>query len=800
MNAPAREHSGAGLRRAGLVGVLIAACARVVASHDPLPGWGLDPVSAAAPLDGIGPAGDMLLAAISFAGLACVLAGAARAGEKVPGLALLLGALGLVPIVYHGWIGADRSVENMHIGAVWAGAIAGGLAALVACRHPGERALAAAACAAVAGPLFFRAALQVYSEHPVLVEDFKNRREEILSGHGWSPDSAMARSYERRLSQPDASAWFSMSNVYASVLAGCLAVFAAGVVAGVRSRLWFTGSRQDRYRMAGLVLGLVLSGGGLVLAIPAGGSPSKGALAAALLGIALVAASLLRSKLPGRVTKLARGEVIGVGVVLVALAAVLLRGIAGERIGELSLLFRWYYIQAAGRIFGEHPMWGVGPADFQGAYLLAKNPLNPEEVASPHSVLFEYASTLGALGLSWCALLLGGAALAGRNLLRAREGREPEPKPAPRPADYALLLAVVAPCAAISFATEALPLARSVGDAFGLLVFDGLVKAAAWTLLWVGLAAALLGLARSRLLLVGLSAGALAVLAHSQIELTATDVGAAAWAMVLLGAAAAPAGPEPGRGRASILGAGLAGLCTLGAVAAVVPVWGWQSVLRTTSQSVAETTLLEQRYVAIARGESPEEPRLLVQDLGEALGRPVSPTPEGVASALTELRRDRIGRAADSIEELARDPRVPSREVAHSAVRLRATLAAMARDGDTREPLLAATALAEWASRRWPRDSRTLRDLAQMRGALAEAGLGEADGDLEPLRKAAQLDPYSPDLAFRLATRLAELGRPDEAAEWAANALRNHECRRLDPVAGLSEGQLRRVRELLGVP
>ncbi|HZW10957.1 MAG TPA: O-antigen ligase family protein [Phycisphaerales bacterium] len=802
MNAPARGHAGSALRRTGLVCILVAACARVVASHDPLPGWGLDPVSAAAPLDGIGPAGDMLLSVLSCIGLALVLAGAARAAEKIPTAALVLGALALPAIAYHGWLAPDRSVENAHIGTVWAGAIAGGLGALVACRRPAERALAAGVCAAIAGPLVFRAALQVYSEHPVLVEDFKIRREEILAGHGWSPGSAMARSYERRLSQPDASAWFAMANVYASVLAGCLAVFAGGVAEGVRSRLWFTGSRNDGWRMAGLLLGLVLSGGGLVLAVPAGGAPSKGAIAAAALGLALFALGAARTKLPRGLGPFARAEVIGVGVVAIALAAILLRGVLGERIGELSLLFRWYYAQAATRIVVEHPAWGVGPADFQAAYLLAKNPLNPEEVASPHSVMFEYLSTLGVFGASWCLLLLGMAALAGRSLARgdgppAREGEH-----GPGRGEYLCLLAVIAPCAAVSFATEGLPLARSVADAFALLAFDGLVKVAAWTLLWFGCAAALLGVARSRLLAAGLGAGALAVLAHSQIELTATDLGSAGWAMVLLGAAGASPGEHRATGRAAALGAGAAGLCALGAAAAFLPVRAWQAELRSAARSVAESTLLEQRYLALARGSTEESPAALVQDLSAAIGRPVPPTPEGAGAALAELRRDRIGAAGATLGGLAKRPAVPSRDVAHAAVRLLATEAAFAqRSGLPPEgPMRGAAELATWATERWPRDSRAWRDLAQVRVALAEAGLGDAGDDLEALRTASALDPYSPDLAYRLAVRSAALGRTADARDFAARAVRNHEYRRLDPLAGLSDVQLQTLRELLGVP
>ncbi|MBK7405412.1 MAG: hypothetical protein IPJ41_12465 [Phycisphaerales bacterium] len=184
--------------------------------------------------------------------MAMVLLGAARSRERVPLALLGLGALGLIPAAYHGWIGPDACVENARIGLVWAGALAGALSACVACRHEEERGLALAACVGLVGPMVFRAIIQVYSEHPQLVHDYRERRTEILASHGWAPDSAMARSYERRLSQPDASAWFAMSNVFASAMAGCTAAFAAGAWVAFRERLWATGDRRDAYRAIGL--------------------------------------------------------------------------------------------------------------------------------------------------------------------------------------------------------------------------------------------------------------------------------------------------------------------------------------------------------------------------------------------------------------------------------------------------------------------------------------------------------------------------------------------------------------------
>ncbi|MCC7388942.1 MAG: O-antigen ligase family protein [Phycisphaerales bacterium] len=822
------------LRRLGLACVLVSVCVRVLTTYDPLPGWSMDPFSSAAPQNGLGPAQSIMLSGLSLLGLALALAAAWRERERVPAALLTLAGLGLVPVAWHGWFGPGACVENQAVGLAWAGAIASALAASIACRHPAERALAVACCAGLAGPMVIRAAVQVYVEHPVLVEDFRANREALLASHGWSPESAMARSFERRLHQPDASAWFAMSNVYASVMAGCVAVFGAGCLDAVRARLWRTGERSDLYRALGLGLGLACSLGGLFLALPAGGSLPKGAAAAMVLGLGLLGLGVWHARLterelhepgsgvsfPARLASGARkaAPFFGPGLVVLALWAVGLRGLVGERVGELSLLFRFYYAQAALRIFGEFPVWGVGPDGFQAAYLLAKNPLNPEEVSSPHSVLLEYLSILGVLGAAWVGLVFGLASRAGASLLGG--GREVGPAPAPEapsaPAGRSpgrWFLAVVLLCIAASFRYEVLPFAQSAPDAFGLLLIDGATKLGAGGLLWLGLGAALLRVP-PRTLAVGVAAGALAVLTHAQIELIGTDPAACGWFFTLLGCAAsrplgevAERGPRPvGRLAPAFAGASCAVLAAAALVASV-PVRAWQAELRTTAVRAAEPTALGQRARDLGSGRSDETPAALVADLSALLGRPVAPTPEAFNAGLDELRLARAGEAAGRLDALARARATPSRSVADAAIGARiAHCALTARLGwDPAKEAGAVVELASWSTARWPGDSRLWRDRAQairLAGEVAPqlAEAGEDGADIDPLLMAARLDPLSPQLASQLSHRLAEAGRGPEAREWAGRALANHAWRRLDPLAGLSENQVRSLRELLGYP
>jgi len=821
-----------------LVLVLVGVCARVITTTDPLPGWGLDPLTTVAPLNGVGPALSMVLAALPLFGLGLVLLAARRAGEALPrgmGVVLALAGLGLPAVVWHGWLGPSACVENANTLSVWVAAIAGALAALVACRHAEDRGLVVACCAGLAGPLALRAGIQVFSEHPTLVDEFRHNREAFLASHGWVEGSAAARVFERRMMQPDASAWFAMSNVYASVMVGCAVMFGAGLVAAVRDRLWATGERPDLYRFFGVLAGTVMAVGGIVMAVPAGGAMPKGAVAALALGMGLLGAAAWSGRLPGVVRRglagLSSGRLgwwFGPGLIAAALAAVVARGLADERIGELSLLFRWFYLQAATGIFAGHPVWGVGPDGFQSAYLLAKNPLSPEEVSSPHSVLFDYVSMLGVFGVAWCGVVVALASRVGREWLAGlgaqnqSEGTEAGASVGGRGA-FVSLGVVIALSGLVALWRETLPTAAAVPEAYGLLLLDGVTKLVGFVLVWLGLGAALLTVSRRApgMVRAGLVAGGLAVLVHAQIELTGTDLSAAGWMFVVLGAGAAErgvaaagaeetevgAGARAGGSRGSLAGTLVAGVLGLAVVVASVPVWGWENGLRGAAVRAGAATRLAQRFEARGQGLTDESPEQLVAELSAMLGLEVEMSPEGVGRAVVSLRFGALTDAAEALERIARDPATPSRAATAAASRVRGALARAATDsgaggglGGAAEAVEAMVELARWGAKRWPGDSSAYRRLA---GALRLAQAAVPDGnltrpysDLAPLERAAELDPFSPELARELALRYRESGDGEAASRWATKALALHELSRLDPVAGLSDREVQMLREV----
>ena len=832
MTAPqaTAQERGPQLRRAGLALALFSALARLVTTTDNHPGWSLDPLTSPAPQNGMGPAFSLLLAVLPVVGLGLVLIAAQRNRERVPAWTLLLGALALPAIVYHAALGPTASIDNITQLSAWVSATAAGLAAILACRHRAERALTIAACVGVAGPLACRALFQVYVEHPTLVDEFRADRAGFLASHGWTEGSTSALIFERRLSQPDASAWLAMSNVYASIMVGCAVVALSTLAGGIRDRLWTTGERPDLYQFIGLIGAVACSLGGFLIALPAGGSLPKGAAAALLLGMGVLTLYLtlrgtLTLRLPGRLFEFSRDAAtsrwFGPALIALTLTMVLVRGLLGESIGELSILFRWFYLQASVDIFAGHPLWGIGPADFQNAYLLAKNPISPEEVASPHSVFFEYLSMLGVFGIPWVLLVGLLASRVGPNAIES-EASDTTSNTDVRPL-FRWLLLVIGGAAGCHALFELLPMVNAAPiGAESILLIDGLTKLFLYTLTWLGLSAALLVTAGRHpgLVRVGLAASAFALLAHAQIELTPTNTASCAWFFLMLGAAAS--GPQRENTllahRAPLIGVVGAGLVALAMLALVPPVLRWERAMRGTAEDVLTATRLRERAEAISlavsngtslEGDSPE--RFIADleaDYDRLTGLAVEQTPNGVADAIEDLRYLTLRSAAAVLDTLSRDRFLANPRLAHTAVGLHTRLAAInaaAPDGLTETASIGdALDLAQWAADRWPANPRALRDRAnverQVQSLAPGSDLVTAGFDLDSLHSVFDLDPYNPGLAATIALRSSELNRDAEARIWAETALRLHEARRLDPLSGLNDAQVQTLRELVGSP
>ncbi|MEO1583114.1 MAG: O-antigen ligase family protein [Planctomycetota bacterium] len=709
--------------------------ARTLGITEPMPGWDRTPLSGVSAITGIGPTlyvGLDALVVLFAAGLVL-----ARRGPLAwPGIAALVGSVLIV------WrtIWLDRGdIEPVPVSAAWASGCAAFSAGISLAGRPALRRFAVVSFLGVAVILLAKSAGQLAFEHPGVVATFDADPEGVLEARGYTPGSAAALQFERRLRQPDLTAWFGLSNVLAAYLVASTA--ALGLIVW-RARRRLTHPVVVVLAAAGIACGL-----GVVLT----GSKAGIAVLVALLAC-LVVAGLVPHRLRGIVT---------VGVWLVPVAAVVARGVTGLPEGELSLQFRWFYMQTAAEIAAADLPWGTGADGFRARYAVLKPPIAPESVTSSHHALLDWLAMLGLVGLpivavwSWTAWALG-ASVRLRSI-----------GPVIRLPDRSLILRMAGVLAVpVAFGayleaqatTPEIALTRLVGLALGIAV-----AVAAWSARAGSLAAAAAGLA---------------LLMHSQLDMVLFHPGSIPLAMFAVGLGASgacrSARSGPHRSTRAPVRRGVALVCLAGAAVGLgmlaASTWRWEAPLR---RAFAQ----EQRSVAISAS-------------FDATGSDAAGSNWAARAEFGEAVRLADEHLAEAARAAPRDPR--------------AWLALASLRGAAGAPLAEAFAAAEQAVQA-ERSPRTLGRQARLAERLASAdpSVGESrrteliDTARRLWREAAELDRHGPFFPALLARIESDQGDARSAARWAQEALRRDDNYRLDPLAGLPERERARCEELV---
>ncbi|MFM8641224.1 MAG: O-antigen ligase family protein, partial [Phycisphaerales bacterium] len=474
----------------------------------------VDPASDPFPFPGIAPSTGMAIDAVTvvLSAIAVVLTRALIDERAIAALAMA--ATGSAVAVLHAMSGGDQCWRGLQ----WIAAIMGATSIAVVLRALPEspartvRAVVVGILVASAVPILWRGVLQVLVEHPQTVEAYLANRAEFLAARGWAEGSSQALTYERRLMQAEATAWFGLSNVASSVI-GALAVVAGGAAIA----LW------TPRRLGAVLAGLVSAAAFLTVAL----TGSKGAIAATAIGVAF---AVLALRLPG-----APRWRIGVALLFLALpvAAVAARGMAGLSLGERSLLFRSQYADGALQVFGAHPLIGVGPSGFGDAYLRVRPALAPEEVQSAHAAWADWIASLGQGGIAWIALLMLLVAWG------AKAARTPDPQPAPVPAEELTRPRLAAALAVLAAAVVALVPEMHALDDHALLQR---VLAALFAAIFAGILVRTAFLP-GRALVAALGGAAVLLAVHAQVEMTLWWPGAVGWVACMIGAVAGGARP-----------------------------------------------------------------------------------------------------------------------------------------------------------------------------------------------------------------------------------------------------------------
>lgn len=669
------------------------------------------------------------------------------------------------------------SPEDLRIASAWTAGIFAAIAGSAIARHGRARALAAGVLLGVIALLALKGVMQVLVEHPQTIAMFDADPQGSLRARGFEPGSPQALIYERRLRQPEATGWIALSNVFATL------VGSAGIAFGVVA--WRTKGA------ARWIAGALALAAAVALAL----SGSKGGWAATAFGLGMVACGAL---LAGRLKRPSIAGALGLAAIAVPLAAVVARGLAGTAIGELSLLFRWFYMIGSARIIGSEPIFGVGPDGFQDAYARLKPAISPEDVASPHSVMLDYIATMGLGGWAWCVLLGVLAWRVGRSLAAG-----PEPQDAPtaglRLRLYVAAMAIVPVAFAALWLDRGAALPLVVGSAFaadpipmwalgvGLVVWGAAVAA------WIASAAAL-PVASERTVAIALAGAALAGLAHVQIEMTATQPSTAAWLLLLIGLAAPARQPER-RGRVAapvVLAFGL-----LGPTGSIGDQISRDVTLTRAAQRLAPIGAMRADLASAAADGSPagrQAMALLADRVSQRLGQRVPPRADAVAAGIARLSAVARLEAAGLLAPMAERG-----DEAVLRVRTRQVLAFFAETGD---PRLLPEPVAD-PDRAGAVGSETPTELiATANLHLARGEPGNITVAAALLARAAELRPHDLDLAMRL----ERLFREHEALlgpgwrAWGERALAIDGRLELDPLVRLTESERSGLRERLSEP
>jgi hypothetical protein len=772
------------LRWSGWWLVVVCVLTRCLVTLDPFPHWALDPGRVNLPITGLTPAASMSVDSVMLLGCGVAMAGEVMAGAAVLWLPMLLWALGCVGVAVQAFVMRAGSVDDARIGISWIAAFGAGLTAMHLCRDERVKRLTLAASIGIIAMLAAKGAIQVFHEHAMTVQRFRADREGFLASQGWTPDSASARNFERRLNQPEATGWFGLSNVYATfAAAGVVALLGCAGVAWREARV----RRRIPDGWAGLLtLGMLAAMGALILA------GSKGGYGAAALGLGVMTGLALLGRVPRiRGPRAARiGGIVAVTVIGAVIVGVAVRGIVGERVGELSLLFRSFYMHGALRAFAENPVFGVGPDGFKDAYMRLKPALSPEEVSSPHSVLFDLAARVGVFGVLWGGLWLRWVYGLGVTAVRTGEPAESAGNAGRGNARMEGWLVVLAAAAPVMVSTW---FERAMGSPEQALArVAGLAG-------WVGVSIALVALLRVSKVGHGVIAvAALVVAMHGQVEVTPLWDSSAAWVCLVLGAAGVSGGGVvmsgvQRRSTRSLLAPGI--LVAAAAAAAwlgVARASEWESVLQEGAERMHPMADIRARLGELGAGragESDSMPQLL-EDLARSADTQVPASAAEMDRAMALLAFKCATNAAPFLERASRlAPRHFATCETWVRVLMEGALAADAsgRPGDASRLAKEALVQAREFAQRRPTSS-SLGLVGNVESSLFSLTKEQShlDGAVSAWEAGARLDPHGLSLPLQVLRALVAADRREAAKVVARRLIDLDSLQRLDELKRLS--------------
>lgn len=813
---------------------------RCVSSYDPFPYWSGDPFLVQSPVLGLTPAfaiiTDTLCFASSTAVLVLCLTG--RTLQLCVTLAMLAATVGLAwqhfqPIPSDYW---DGIVLSRH----WLAGFTLAFATVAASRHATlRRAVMLLTTSTLVGIVLLVLAkgfAQIIFEHPQMMKAFRANKDAVIAAQGWEPNSPMARAYIRRLEQPEATGWFGLANIFATLCAaGFTTLLTLLALSWQNSQQSHRSDSQSTTNKATIFLAICTAGcaAGVYFA------GSKGGFAVAALGVILALFTLIARREPAHQQPTTRTLLqrvaawIGPALVAASLLAIIARGLIGERLTELSLLFRWFYMQGAAKIFAAHPL-GVGAAGFKDAYMIHKPALSPEDTSFAHGVLIDWIVALGPLGIlaviAWLLLLRN----ASKSLIANTKDQFTNPTTIDTTVQTLLLrntrsiacFALLAPTALAAFlerdaATPEASLTRALGVALAL--------ATAWSIhVLMSKRAETNALTDQAWLPPALAAGAIVAAVQCQIELTGVMGGSAAWCLALLGAAAARSPIQAANNQTtsasdastyptksitprirtlvatiSIIATALCAIPTLKAL-------NWEHALKLAYDpaAIVQEFITRRSELAASKDNPTNTPigtsnrEALAQDLSKSTETRVGPTNSDIDAAIEQLQLTALEVANSNLSDAtsATPLHFPtlraSTRIDYATALLRQKIAkADPSELDTPiKQLVAAEPRFNNTVNYWSWLGTMSRERARSRPAASPELTADLNRTITAWTHAHDLSPHDTIHALKLSDLYAELNQPHQARDWATKALAANSNMRLDPLRQLTDAERTRLQ------
>jgi O-antigen ligase len=262
---------------------------------------------------------------------------------------------------------------------------------------------------------------------------FLQHEAEIYKERNWSPDSFIARQFKRKVMSGEIIGFSDSPNTYAMMLV-LLGLVTVGLAA---QRI----SNRDEWGWPTAII-VCIPAALLMLWL----TQCRAALATPVIGACLLAASASwsdRDSLPlsWREAMHRRTYWIIVAIILLGACALVGRGLYRGSLFHDSLTFRWRYWVGAMRIFVQHPLTGVGFANFGAHYLSVRMPIASEEIKDPHNFFVRILIETGLVGalLLTCWMLRLWWEMTSPQMIPQSEDR-----PSTRPLGSALAIALAA--------------------------------------------------------------------------------------------------------------------------------------------------------------------------------------------------------------------------------------------------------------------------------------------------------------------------------------------------------------------